>query len=152
MSRYKPADLERLGENARRQIELARLAMRCQDKLKAERALSVAPKRSKFGAKSYTDAEGRFHASKAEGTRWHELTLMHREGQITNLTHQPKFSLEINGVKICRYIADAEYVDADGKRVIEDTKGGKATMTAVFRIKRKLMAAILGLEITIVGT
>jgi hypothetical protein len=148
MSRYKASDLERLGESARRQIELARLAMRCQDKLKAERAASV--RRNKFGAKSYTDADGRFHASKAEGARWHELKLMHRTGLITNLIHQPVFSLEINGVLIARYVADAEYIDSDGNRVIEDTKGGKATITAVFRIKRKLMAALLGLEVTIV--
>jgi len=150
MSRYKPADLERLGDSARRQIDLARLAMRCQDKLKAERAASVAAKRNKFGAKSYTDADGTFHASKAEGTRWHELKLLHRSGRITNLIHQPSFDLIVNGVKICSYRADAEYLDADGKRVIEDTKGGKATITPLFRLKRKLMIAVLGLDVTVI--
>jgi hypothetical protein len=148
MSRYKPADLERLGESARKQIELARLAMRCQDKLKAERAASV--KRNKFGAKSYTDADGTFHASRAEGRRWHELKLMHRAGRITNLIHQPCFDLTVNGVLIARYRADAEYIDAEGKRVIEDVKS-KPTMTATYRIKRKLMAALHGITITEIG-
>lgn len=146
MSRYKPADLERLGENARRQIELARLAMRCQDKLKAEVAASA--KRNKFGAKSYTDDDGRFHASKAEGKRWHELKLMHRAGRISNLIHQPRFDLTVNGVVICRYVADAEYIDADGKRVIEDTKSPVTAKNPVYRLKRKLMAAIHGITIT----
>lgn len=146
MSRYKPADLERLGENARRQIELARTAMRCQQELRAEKTA----KPNKFGASSYTDNEGTFHASKAEGSRWHELKLMHRAGLISNLIHQPTFDLTVNGVKICSYRADAEYIDADGNRVIEDVKS-KPTMTPVYRIKRKLMAAILGITITEIG-
>jgi len=149
MSRYKPADLERLGDSARRQIDLARLAMRCQDKLKAEREASrLSCKRNKFGAKSYTDADGTFHASKAEGTRWHELKMLHRSGRITNLIHQPSFDLEINGVLICRYRADAEYIDADGQRIVEDVKGVR---TPLYRLKRKLMAAIHGITITEVG-
>lgn len=142
MSRYRPCDLERLGADARRQIDLARVAMRCQDTLKAEKAGKTD---NKFHARSHTDDDGRFHASKAEGKRWHELKLMHRAGRITNLIHQPTFDLEINGVLICRYRADAEYLDADGKRVIEDTKG---VVTPVYRIKRKLMAALHGITIT----
>lgn len=142
MSRYKPADLERLGTSARRQIELARHAMRCQETLKAEKA------GNKFGAQSYTDADGKFHASKAEGMRWHELKLLHRAGRITNLIHQPEFSLTINGTRICSYRADAEYIDSDGNRVIEDTKGVE---TPLFRIKRKLMSAVLGLDVTVIS-
>jgi hypothetical protein len=144
MSRYKPADLERLGANARRQIDLARHAMRCQDKLKAERATRVSSKRNKFGAKGYTDAEGRYHASKAEGSRWNDLQLLSRAGRITNLTHQPSFDLVVNGVLVCRYRADAAYINSDGERVVEDTKGVK---TAVYRIKRKLMSALHGITI-----
>jgi hypothetical protein len=147
MSRYKPADLERMGATARRQIELARHAMRCQDRIKAEKA-AAASKPNKFGAKSYRDEDGRFHASKAEGRRWQELKLMHRTGRITNLVHQPEFALSVNGVPICRYRADAEYIDADGQRVIEDTKG---VVTPLFRIKRALMSAVLGLHITVVS-
>lgn len=147
MSRYKAADLERLGESARRQIELARLAMRCQQSLKAGRSGKPDDEKAenKFGARSYTDADGKFHASKAEGARWHELKLLHRAGRITNLIHQPEFSLVVNGVLICRYRADAEYIDSDGNRVIEDVKGVKTT---VYRIKRKLMSALHGLTIT----
>lgn len=145
LSRYKPADLERMGESARRQIALARVAMRCQDALKAEKAGKAGKADNKFHAQSHTDGDGRFHASKAEGKRWHELKLMHRAGRITNLIHQPTFDLEINGVLICRYRADAEYLDADGNRVIEDTKG---VVTPIFRIKRKLMAALHGITIT----
>lgn len=147
MSRYKSADLERMGESARRQIALARVAMRCQDALKAEKAEKAG---NKFHARSYTDGDGLFHASKSEGKRWHELKLMHRAGRITNLIHQPRFEFTVNGVKIATYVADAEYIDSDGNRVIEDVKS-KPTITAVYRIKRKLMAALYGLTITEVG-
>ena len=145
MSRYKPSDLERMGENARKQIELARVAIRCQQELKAGKAGKAD---NKFGAKSYTDEDGRFHASRAEGSRWHELKLMHRAGLISNLIHQPKFDLTVNGHVICRYIADAEYLDADGNRIVEDTKG---VITPVYRIKRKLMTALHGITITEIG-
>jgi hypothetical protein len=39
-----------------------------------------------------------------------------------------------------RYIADFEYIQ-DGKYIVEDVKGGSATQTAVFRIKRKMFLA-----------
>lgn len=57
-------------------------------------------------------------------------------GKITNLRFQVRFDLKVNGVKICTYIADASYIDAAGRTVIEDTKAiGFMDATAKFKIK-----------------
>lgn len=139
MSRYKPDDIARLGPDAQKQIRLVQLAATMQE--------MEQKRRNKYGAESYKDGEGKHHASKAEGKRWEELKLMQRSGLITNLIHQPSFDLTVNGILICRYRADAEYLTADGMRVIEDTKS-KATITPLYRVKRALMAAIHGITIT----
>ncbi len=138
MVRYRPDDIARLGPSAQEQIRLAGLARTMQEGLKAQRA-------NKFGAKGYHDAEGRWHDSKGEGGRWEDLKIMQRAGLISSLIHQPRFDLEINGVKICEYHADAEYLTADGVRVVEDFKG---VVTPIYRIKRALMAALHGITIT----
>lgn len=146
MSRYKPSDLARLGPDAQKQIRLVQLAATMQELEQEQRKRG-----NKYGARGYTDADGKRHDSKAEGRRYEELKLMQRSGLITNLIHQPTFDLEVNGILICRYRADAEYYTADGVRVIEDTKS-KATVTPLYRVKRALMSAIHGITITEVMT
>jgi Protein of unknown function (DUF1064) len=140
MSRYKPDDIARLGEGAQKQIRLAMLAATMQ-------ALEQ-KRRNKFGAEAYTGADGKHHASKGEGGRWEELKLMQRAGLIEGLIHQPTFALEVNGIAICKYRADAEYFTADGVRVVEDFKSPATAKHPVYRIKRALMAAIHGITIT----
>ncbi len=53
--------------------------------------------------------------------------------------------MELNGVKLCKYIADFTYDDNDGK-VVEDVKG---CVTAVFRLKAKLMMALHGIRVKV---
>jgi len=65
-------------------------------------------------------------------------------GEIINLELQPKFPIEVNGIKICTYIADFRYKERDGTEVVEDCKGFK---TDVYRLKKKLVKAIYGIEI-----
>ena len=70
---------------------------------------------------------------------------------------QPKFPIEVNGQKVCDYIADFEYVEyvkgpdpqkpwvgAEHKRIVEDVKGMK---TDVYKLKKKLVKAVHGVEI-----
>jgi hypothetical protein len=80
-------------------------------------------------------------ASKKEAARYQELLLLERAGKITNLTTQVKFSLDIEGVHICNYFADACYDDEQGNVVVEDTKS-PATRTPVYQLKKKLMLAL----------
>jgi hypothetical protein len=104
-------------------------------------------KRSKFGNKKCT-YQGLKFDSKLELERWLFLKKCEAEGKIAELSRQEKFKLEVNGVKICDYIADFTYTSMlDGTLIFEDAKG---VLTDVFRIKAKLFKAIYGYEIKIV--
>lgn len=84
-------------------------------------------------------------ASRAEAKRYGELLLMQRAGIITNIVCQPRFPLSVNGVIIGAYIGDFSY-NRDNALVVEDVKSA-ATRTATYRLKRKLLSAIYGIEI-----
>ena len=46
----------------------------------------------------------------------------------------------LNVIRAITYTADFSYVETqDGHPVVEDVKGGKATQTAVFKLKVKLL-------------
>ena len=90
-----------------------------------------------------TEVDGISFASKAEAARYLELKLLLRAGKISNLEMQPRFRIEVNGFPICTYIGDFQYVE-NGKTIIFDTKGMK---TAVYRLKKKLMFAVHGIEV-----
>ncbi len=92
-----------------------------------------------------TMVNGLTFASKKEAKRYQELDLMRQVGEIHNLTLQPKYAIIVEGIKICTYVADFSYqVRLSGATVVEDTKGVK---TPVYRLKRKLMKAVYGIDI-----
>ena len=78
-----------------------------------------------------------------EGERYHELYLLQKAGEISDLRLQEEFVLQNayrspeNGEKkrAIKYLADFTYV-VDGERIIEDAKGVK---TPVYQIKKKMM-------------
>ena len=89
--------------------------------------------------------DGHRFASKAEAKRYGELKLLEKAGEITRLTLQARYRLTVNGVKICDYIADFAYLSGPKNTLtVEDVKGVR---TAVYRIKKKLMKAIYGIDI-----
>jgi hypothetical protein len=70
------------------------------------------------------------------------------EAQARGLTDQElykPFRLVVNGIHICDYESDFTY-RRDGKLVVEDVKS-KPTVTRLYRVKKKLMRAIHGIEI-----
>lgn len=93
--------------------------------------------------------------SQGEYTRWCELKLLQRAGRITNLRRQVRFELLPNQYKTDEkgrrrlverslgYVADFVYEEG-GKTIVEDYKG---MQTDAFRIKKKLMLYILGIEV-----
>lgn len=97
---------------------------------------------TKYHAKR-TTIDGITFASKAEAKRYSQLKLLERAGEIRNLELQPSYDLEVNGILICRYVADFRYVIRGGQKV-EDVKGVK---TPVYKIKKKLMKAIHNINI-----
>jgi hypothetical protein len=91
-----------------------------------------------------TMVDGHTFDSKAEAARYSELRLMERVGVISNLELQPSFELQPpfrdaqkRLHRAIVYVADFAY-DEDGRRIVEDVKGGTATQTPEFRIKWKL--------------
>jgi hypothetical protein len=83
-------------------------------------------------------------ASKMEHRRWKTLSWMLSAGVISELRRQPEYKIEVNGKKICSYFGDFSYM-RDGKYVVEDVKGMK---TPTYRLKKKLVEAIWGIEIS----
>ena len=91
--------------------------------------------------------DGYRFASKAEGARYLSLRLQESAGVITDLNMHPKFPLAVGGELICHYEADFAYTVLEtGDQVIEDVKQPR-TMTAVYRLKKKLMKAIHGVTV-----
>ena len=69
---------------------------------------------------------------------WHTLKPMQERGEISHLEVHPSYLIEIDGVKICKYIADFRYFSGQS-RIVEDVKGFR---TAVYRLKKKLVEAL----------
>jgi len=111
--------------------------------------------RSKYRAVR-TAVDGITFASKKEAKRYGELRLMEKAGEISWLKIQVPYEIEINGIRVCRYIADFVYDELVPdpfthyaskkiwKPVVEDCKGMK---TATYRLKKKLMLACHGITI-----
>jgi len=103
-------------------------------------------RRAKFGNKK-TVIDGITFDSKAEATRYSTLKVLESAGVVTQLRLQVPYELTVNGLKVCRYIADFVYT-MDGKEVVEDVKGMR---TPEYKLKRKLMLAVFGIEIQEIG-
>lgn len=105
-----------------------------------------APAQNKF-RNIITQIDGIKFDSKAESQRYSELNMMLRGGLIHGFEMQVPYSLDINGVHICTYIADFVITWPDGIFTVEDVKG---VQTPEFKLKKKLMWAIHGIEIILV--
>lgn len=101
--------------------------------------------RSKYSNKKTLCRAEHLHDSKKEAAQCDDLHLLLKGKQISELTQQPVFDIIVNGKKICTYRADFGYRDMKtGERFVLDVKGMK---TAVYRLKKKLMLAVWGIEI-----
>ena len=111
--------------------------------------------RNKYGAIA-TWVDGiRFH-SKKEAERYVMLKRWQSEGKIKNLERQVSYDIEVNGIKVCRYIADFRYDKRTRvrnkpdrwERVVEDVKGMKRGVPyQMFLLKKDLMRAVHGVNI-----
>lgn len=83
--------------------------------------------------------------SQAEAARGAELALLERAGKIRCLQRQLRYRLEVNEQHVTDYVADFAYIDCQtGRLVVEDVKGHR---TREYLMKRRLMQAVLGIEI-----
>ncbi len=89
--------------------------------------------------------DGIFFHSKKEARYYKVLKAMQQAGIIRDLETQPKFKLDINDVHICNYFGDFKYFDNElDQEVIVDVKGVR---TQVYKLKKRLMKAIHGIEV-----
>jgi hypothetical protein len=93
-----------------------------------------------------TFVDGISFDSRKEAVRYAHLKLLQKTHKISDLTLQPKFDIVINGIKVCSYIADFSYIE-NGVAVVEDVKSEVTRKLPVYRLKRKLMRAVHGIEI-----
>lgn len=104
------------------------------------------PTYNKYGNEK-TVVDGITFDSRKEASRWQELRLMERAGEITGLVRQVRIEL-IPQTKLYRavnYVADFVYFDKrEKKTVYEDVKGMK---TDIYRLKKKLLYWRHGIEI-----
>ena len=107
-------------------------------------------KRSKFGniktevltSGAIVRYDSRKEAKFGTMLRYRELA-----GEISELKRQVPFAFTHNGILICRYFADFTYMEA-GKLVVADVKSEATRKDPVYRLKRKLMLAFHGIQIT----
>ena len=106
------------------------------------------PSQSKYKNKKVTICGIQFD-SQMEAKRYFELTYLLRAGEIRNLKRQVKYELipKQGKLRAVTYVADFVYEEkANGtwRKVVEDTKGMR---TEVYKIKKKLMKYIHGIDI-----
>lgn len=100
------------------------------------------------------DLDGETFDSAKEARRWRVLKLQAAGGHISDLKRQVPFVLapgvhlkgEARAKPALRYVADATYIEA-GQLVVEDTKSTPTRKTDAYRIKKHLMATVLGIHI-----
>ena len=133
-------DLARLSPAAQRQIYQKTLAE--QRRKNTTKKFSNVP----------TKRNGIKFDSKKEAGRYDELMTLLRAGEIDNLKLQPQFTLqesymteEGERVRAIRYVADFSYTQG-GEFVVEDVKS-KATATAQYKMKKKMMREKFGISV-----
>ena len=94
--------------------------------------------------------DGRRYASKREAAYCEELIQLEKAGKIGGLELQKRFELlGPTGEVICVYVADAAFWDHERDRFrVIDVKG--APETEAFKLKRKMMRALKGIEVEVV--
>lgn len=113
-----------------------------------------APRRSKHGARKVEVGGIMFDSTKE--ARWYQRLLnLQAIGAVRNLRVHELLPLEVNGVRVADYEADFLYEEcvdasaavAEWRPVVADAKSPHTRTLPVYRLKRRLLLACLGVEI-----
>lgn len=98
-------------------------------------------KRNKFGNKPCEAFGIRFRSRKE---REHALFLESEllAGRINGWKYELRYPLEVNGQRICIHAPDFTVVYPDKRMEIHEVKGGLATQTDTWRLKKKLFEVL----------
>lgn len=104
-------------------------------------------KPGKYGNRR-TEYNGRMFDSALEARTAKEFDLLKRakdpKERVTDVQYQVRYNMVVNKQKICAYVADFVVTYADGRKEVVDAKG---VLTDVYKLKRKLMKALHGIDI-----
>lgn len=102
-------------------------------------------------ANKYHAKESVFKGVKYDSQREAEfaecLDLLAKIGEVSDVKIQVPYKIEINGQLICRYVADFVVTYSDNRVEVIDVKSPYTAKLPVYRLKKKLMKAVLGIEI-----
>ena len=96
------------------------------------------------------EVDGIWFQSTKEAEYYGKLKILQRAGQIDKFKRQVAYKLTVNGVLICKYIADFVVWWPGGKVEVIDVKGEATARLPLFKIKSNLMKACHGIVIKIV--
>lgn len=104
-------------------------------------------KKSKYGNLK-TEYNGTVFMSKKEANYAKELDFCKKShdksSRVVSYEMQVPYQIILNGIKICKYLADFKVLYADDRIEIVDVKGVK---TQTYRLKKKLVEAQYGIKI-----
>ena len=101
-------------------------------------------RKSKYRAIRTENADGTWSDSRREAKMdWVMMSLKLKPG-VSDVVRKKVFPIVINGEKICSYECDWCVIYQNGTMEIWDAKGFK---TPVYKLKKKLVKAVLGIEI-----
>jgi hypothetical protein len=109
----------------------------------------VSESRSKYNARR-AECGDHWHASLKERERCFVLRQRAQLGEIRRLALQPRFVLAVNGQRVGVMTLDFAYDERQGSawvRIVEDVKGGRATKTEAYSLRKRLLRACWGIEI-----
>ena len=102
---------------------------------------------NKFNARKVV-IDGIIFDSKAEGSRYSELKILERAGEISKLSLQPVLKNTINGVYVGRFTGDFYYFDIDAYEwVFEDVKSEITRKGEAYRLRKRVTEACHGMTI-----
>lgn len=124
--------------------EFAKKLLESGDITEEEYLLLTGKRQNKMNAVR-TELDGiTFHSGK-EANRWAELQILLAAGEIADLKRQVPYSLDVNNVHICNYVADFVYYEhLATEPTVEDAKGYR---TPEYQLKKKLMLAVYAIKI-----
>jgi hypothetical protein len=101
-------------------------------------------KPSKYRAIKTANKDQTISDSRKEARLDETFMMLIKNKNILKVIRKERFIMQINGIKICAYVADWTVYHKDGHKEIYDAKGFK---TPVYKIKKKLLKALYNLNI-----
>ena len=95
--------------------------------------------------------KGKTYDSKKESVYRASLDMLKKaknpQYRVVSIEEQVPYKLEVNGVSIGKYVLDFKVEYADGHTEYIDVKSAMTAKLPVYRMKKKLMLALYGIEI-----